>query len=230
MASYVNGIGAADYDYELPDNFTNHIANSNSTILSVLNAAGVDLRTIPSPISATNPNPASNSAPYLDAGFYTFNFPGATDAADPTLLGSGVQEIIEASVNQARGLSILGRDLLADYMIGTKYQDRYFGAHDSDNGSLIDTVSFERLPTDLGNSTGLTDVRFKLEPAAPGWTDAYPEFYRSIGVYGVNQSASTPDYLFGVDKVALTGDPPRVCRRLVYLSQAASLAGSSRLA
>ncbi len=35
MASYVNGIGAADYDYELPDNFTNHIANSNSTTLSV---------------------------------------------------------------------------------------------------------------------------------------------------------------------------------------------------
>lgn len=137
MVAYAQGISDI-YNYELPT-FTlgaDHVANSNATILSVLNAVGVDVRTLPNVVD----------------NLYFLGFPGATGEVgsgnSPTLLGSdgslsGQSERIVASAELDSGVALLGRDEVDDYLIGTEFADKFFGEQDAEESATIDTVSYE---------------------------------------------------------------------------------------
>jgi hypothetical protein len=195
MGGYAAGIGAVGYDYETPDGFDNHMSNSGATILSVLNSINLDIRTLRAP----------NGADLYLTSFYSYQFPGASDAYEPTLLGQGSIQTIVASASQQSGLRILGRDTVDDILIGTKFVDRYYGEQEASYSATNDTVSFARLPSDLGLATGLQDIKIKQEDlsSVPGVTEP-------VGVYGVNQDATKADLLYGIENVLLTAKSDRV--------------------
>ena len=97
-------------------------------------------------------------------------------------------------------MRILGRDTVDDYMIGTKYEDWFFGEQEEDADKTSDTVSYERA------SAGLA-IRLEEDWAYP-YTDRGRQ--EAVAVYGVNENAngqidkSTPDILWGVEKVFLS--------------------------
>ena len=77
MTDFANAL-SEEYRYELPTMGGNiHVANSNATILSVLNHAGLDVRSIET----------ADGSSYVDDTRY-WGHPGAEKDA-PTLLGSG---------------------------------------------------------------------------------------------------------------------------------------------
>jgi hypothetical protein len=65
MSNVLNGIGAADYSYELPFSSRNsiyHVANSDATVFTLLNAVGVDVRSIIGNLNAPGCRPRTNTA------------------------------------------------------------------------------------------------------------------------------------------------------------------------
>ncbi len=199
MVAYAGNIHDAAYDYELPlirggvffgvaDNEHVHLANSGATILSVLNHVGVDIRTITT----------ANGADLYLTSIFEYQFPGASDDFQPTLLGQGdVGEII-ASPNQESGLLILGRDDVNDIITGTQFQDHYFGEQEANYSTTNDLVTYERLPYDLEDLTGLI-VRVQQENLS-----SIPFSTEPWGLYGVNIGAEGPDFLYGIEEVRLT--------------------------
>ncbi len=129
MSSALAGIAAAGYTYEVPlaasSNAIMHVANSNATILTLLNAVNVDVRTIIGSIASETPG----------AGI------------DPTLLGQGTTPTIEAASNLHSGVAFLGRNNVNDIFKGTGYGDTYYGEQSGPDLSSNDTVSYANSST-----------------------------------------------------------------------------------
>ena len=128
LSSVLGQISAGGYEYELPADGTaasgvlQHVANSNATVFSLLNAVGVDARTV--------------------IGSYISGLtPGA--GVNPTLLGQG---LIEAASNIHTGVAFLGSNNGDDVFIGTGYGDTYYGPQTS-GSSAVDTVSYANSST-----------------------------------------------------------------------------------
>lgn len=177
LLRYAAGINSSGYLYEPPAIF-DHVANSNATIFSVLNSAGIDVRTI------------------LGGGNL---FPGAVSF--PTLLGSAESQTIIAASQLESGTALLGRDNVDDILIGTKYADKYFGEQGlfTSYSATYDTVCYERAPSDLQVPGGVT-VSFKQEDLSSN-----PLATEPVGVYGTNVNPAEADLLYGVEKVLLSG-------------------------
>jgi hypothetical protein len=195
MANYARGIGEVHYNYEFPDGIDNHLANSNATILSALNTVGVDVRALP----RHDGNPGS----YLDGGaYFANNFPGASNSSDSTLLGSGSQQLIVTSKNLENGVVLLGRDNVADEMVGTRFADRFYGEQKASYTATFDTVNYGLLTKDWGFEKGLTANFSQSALPSPVTKPVY--------VTGVNFSANgtvvpgQADELFGIERVLLT--------------------------
>jgi hypothetical protein len=174
MAAVARGINSSRYDYELPDGLINHTANSGAVILSVLNAVGVDIRELP-----THDGQLGS---YLESTF-TNRFPGASNTSEPTLLGEAGNVYIYASDKQKSGLILLGRDDVDDIMVGTKFEDRYYGEQIARFSVTHDIVSYNRVATELGLVGGLT-VSFKS--GSLSWLPLSGPTSAPVEVFGVN--------------------------------------------
>src|SRR5882757_8382402 len=112
LETTVGGINGSHYDYELPffrSDTRDHISNSNATILTALNAVGVDIRALLSSINTVVPGAAPN----------------------PTLLGVAGNDHIVASSGLQSGITLLGRDDVNDVFAGTRFGDRFYGEQDA---------------------------------------------------------------------------------------------------
>jgi len=184
---------AAEYIYEVPVPLIAHVANSNAVILSVLNAADVDVRDIET---------VEGGGRYVDS-YYATSHPGGSSVSGTLVAIDGGSRIV-ASTELSRGIIILGRDAKDDTFIGTVYADQYYGEASVSYSATDDTVSYERAPFDIGLEGGLS-VRFKQENLS-----SIPLVTEPVGVYGVNVDQNgnvdqnTPDYLYGIEKVLLS--------------------------
>ncbi|MCP4074535.1 MAG: hypothetical protein GY742_22875, partial [Hyphomicrobiales bacterium] len=155
-------------------------ANSGAVLLSILNSIGVDLRSLVSAEEST--------------------YPGGGELA--TLIGSqnaSDVNVIEASANLTKGVSILGRKDVNDILIGTKYADSYFGYQETDNPDKIDTVSFARVLDDLSKGDDGLTVHLAQALVANEYT---------VPVYGTNApTVQDPDILFNIERIELTTNP-----------------------
>ncbi len=188
LDSYAVGIHEANYGYEVPNFIEDHTSNSGAFILSVLNSVNVDIRTLRAP----------NGADLYLTSFLEYQFPGASNDREPTLLGQDDIRKLSASPNQESGLLILGRDDVNDIITGTQFQDHYFGEQEANYSTTNDLVTYERLPYDLEDLTGLI-VRVQQENLS-----SIPFSTEPWGLYGVNVGAEGPDYLYGIEEVRLT--------------------------
>ncbi|HEY6618660.1 MAG TPA: hypothetical protein VIY68_03865 [Steroidobacteraceae bacterium] len=128
MSSMLAGIGAADYPYELPfgRTYSNYyVANSDAVVTSLLNAVGVDVRSIIGSLDA----------------------PGAGTGVQPTLLGDANSTVIQASPALQGGVTLLASPNVNDTLIGNGNGDNYFGYYNSYpinfQPKTIDTVSYQ---------------------------------------------------------------------------------------
>jgi hypothetical protein len=183
MTAFAQGLGLA-YDYEFPGPIgtTGHVANSNATVLSVLNAVGVDVRTI------------SGIDPY-DPFQHLYGFPGAALSDGygglPTLLGSSsgpTPERIVAAPSHTAGLALLGRDTFDDHLIGTRFADEFYGEQQSSLDATTDTVSYEP-PADPNVPSG-------HHPATKGVTATLTDSGEGLGYDG-----AAGDLYFGIENV-----------------------------
>ncbi len=114
---------------------------------------------------------------------------------------------------------MLGRDNVNDVMIGTKFEDRYYGEQEVAYSATVDRVSYARVVSDLGLSDGL-NVSFGL-----GSLGVYP-VTRPVEVFGVNAGVggalapTLSDKLFGIEVVELStrADTVRVDQRITFSS------------
>jgi Ca2+-binding RTX toxin-like protein len=129
FASDING----QYKYDPPNPTTSPTANSNATIFSVLNQAGIDVRSI-----NVASGPYANTK-YVDA-FYFAGHPGA-DSDNPTLLATSDSDII-SGLNLQSGAIILGRDGEDDTLVGSAHADRLYGEQRETADYTDDTVNY----------------------------------------------------------------------------------------
>jgi Ca2+-binding RTX toxin-like protein len=134
LSDFAAGINGS-YDYDVPigsHTGAEFTANSNAVILTVLNHVGLDVRAL---------STAYNSG-------FADGVPGALGKIGySTLLAATTGPLIEASHNLQDGVSILGRDAVADTMRGTKFADRFFGEQERGQGTMSDTVDYSKAST-----------------------------------------------------------------------------------
>ncbi|HMB09668.1 MAG TPA: hypothetical protein VKP01_03665, partial [Saliniramus sp.] len=188
MTDFANAL-SEEYRYELPTMGGGiHTSNSNATILSVLNHAGLDVRSIET----------ADGSSYVDDTRY-WGHPGA-DKDAPTLLGSGDSDLIEASTNSTAGLYILGRSHRHDIFIGTDFADHIYGEQASgplagaDYSLTWDVVTYSRAGA---------GVNIRLQSNSALWN---PLSSGQLEVYGVNPSEDNdaPDILYGIEQLHLS--------------------------
>ncbi|WP_371226358.1 beta strand repeat-containing protein [Roseovarius sp. 2305UL8-3] len=168
------------------------IANSNSTILTVLNTVGVDVREL---------------VERSDFGHFGSQYAGVNYFGNSygTLLGSGSEEwIIANSALGDQGLVLLGREDFNDGMIGTNSDDFYYGqggddfayaglgsdyldgGENADNSADSDTLSYQGIDTGvtinlLTAATNDAAAVFQAtEIGATEWTDTFTNFENLI--------------------------------------------------
>lgn len=159
------GLHQAAYRYEVPNVLLGQgpIANSNAIIFSTLNSVGIDVRQ------------------HLPVGV---SFPGAVQQA--TLLGEGTYPNIIASSQLQDGLTILGRDNVNDYMVGTNFSDQFYGEQKASYHTTFDTVSYGDMTSPVAVFVG------------KGSNPLLPNLETTVsGGNGVDQ-------LFGIERVILS--------------------------